>query len=59
MGILNLAHGAIFMIGAYLGWTVAVEYKLNFGLAILVGGIGGGLVGLGSSKDSYAICICR
>ncbi len=47
MGILNLAHGAIYMIGAFLGWTLAVEYKLNFGLAILIGGVGGGLVGLG------------
>ena len=47
MGILNLAHGALFMIGAYLGWTVAVEYNLNFGLAIAAGGIGAGLVGLG------------
>ena len=35
------------MIGAYLGWTVAVGYKLNFGLAILVGGVGSGLLGLG------------
>lgn len=47
MGILNLAHGGIYMVGAYLGWTVAVGYKLNFGLAILVGGVGAGLVGLG------------
>lgn len=47
MGILNLAHGAIYMVGAFLGWTVAVQYKLNFGLAILIGGIGGGLVGFG------------
>ncbi len=35
------------MIGAYLGWTVAAQYNLNFGLAILAGGIGAGLVGLG------------
>jgi branched-chain amino acid transport system permease protein len=47
MGILNLAHGAIFMVGAYLGWTLIVEFKFNFGLAILVGGLGGGLVGFG------------
>lgn len=47
MGILNLAHGAIYMIGAYIGWTVAVKCGLNFGLAILAGGIGSGLVGFG------------
>jgi branched-chain amino acid transport system permease protein len=45
MGILNLAHGAVFMVGAYLGWIVAAEYKWNFGLAILAGALGGALVG--------------
>ena len=45
MGILNLAHGTIYMIGAYLGWTVAVKYGLNFGLAIVAGGLAGGLLG--------------
>ena len=25
MGVLNLAHGALFMIGAYVGWTVLVR----------------------------------
>lgn len=25
MGVLNMAHGALFMIGAYVGWTVAVR----------------------------------
>jgi len=47
MGILNLAHGALFMVGAYLGWMVAVEYHLNYALAIAAGGVGAGLVGLG------------
>ncbi len=46
MGILNLAHGALYMIGGYVGWTVAVEYGLNFGLALVAGGLAGGLVGL-------------
>ena len=46
MGVLNLAHGAIFMIGGYLGYTVAAEYGLNFGLAIVAAAIGAGLVGL-------------
>ena len=34
MGILNLAHGALYMIGAFAGWSVAE----NLGLPILVGG---------------------
>ncbi len=46
MGIVNFAHGAIFMIGAYLGWTLAADYGSHFGLAILAGGIGCGLIGL-------------
>jgi branched-chain amino acid transport system permease protein len=45
MGITNLAHGAIFMIGAYVGWTVAVQFNLNFYLALIVGGVAAGLVG--------------
>jgi branched-chain amino acid transport system permease protein len=46
MGILNLAHGALYMVGAYVGWTVAIKYGLNFGLAFLAAGLAGGLVGL-------------
>lgn len=46
MGILNLTHGALYMIGAYVGWSVAVQYELNFWLAVLAGGVAAGLVGL-------------
>lgn len=46
MGITNLAHGAIYMVGAYVGWTVAVQWKASFGLGLLAGGLSGGLVGL-------------
>ncbi len=46
MGIVNLAHGALYMVGAYVGWTIAVQWKLSFWLAVIVGGIGGALVGL-------------
>ncbi len=46
MGIINLAHGALFMVGAYVGWTVAVRLGLNYGLAVLLGGIVAGLIGL-------------
>ncbi len=46
MGILNLAHGALYMVGAYLGWTIAVDQGLNFWLAVLVAAIAGGLLGL-------------
>jgi len=46
MGILNLSHGALYMIGAYVGWSLAVQYGLNFGLATLAGGAAAGLIGL-------------
>lgn len=46
MGILNVAHGSIFMVGGYVAWTIAVNSKFNFGLAILAGGLVGALIGL-------------
>jgi branched-chain amino acid transport system permease protein len=45
MGILNLAHGVVFMFGAYVGITVA-EATGNFILAILAGVLSSGLLGL-------------
>jgi branched-chain amino acid transport system permease protein len=39
MGILNLAHGALYMVGAYVGWSIAVKAGLNFWLGVLAGGI--------------------
>ena len=46
MGILNLAHGGLFMIGAFIGWTVFVQEGWSFWLAILLGGLAAGVVGL-------------
>lgn len=45
MGIVNLAHGAIFMTGGYVGITVATETG-NFVLGILAGTLAGAIVGL-------------
>jgi branched-chain amino acid transport system permease protein len=45
MGILNLSHGAIFMLGAYFG--LAMMSKLDaFWLGVVVAAIGTGLIGL-------------
>jgi branched-chain amino acid transport system permease protein len=46
MGITNLAHGAVYMVGAYIGWTIFVQMGMNFWLAVLLGGIGAGVLGL-------------
>jgi branched-chain amino acid transport system permease protein len=46
MGITNLAHGALYMLGGYVGWTVAIHYEMNFWLAVFVGGLVSGLIGL-------------
>jgi len=45
MGVLNLAHGALYILGAYFG-LAALDYGVPFVLAALIGGIGVGLVGL-------------
>lgn len=46
MGVTNLAHGALYMLGGYVGWTVAIHLGMNFWLAIFLGGLVSGLVGL-------------
>jgi branched-chain amino acid transport system permease protein len=40
MGILNLAHGALFMLGAYIGWTVTVDAGGSFWLGLMAAGVG-------------------
>ena len=47
MGILNLAHGVLYMLGAYFGLTfVLLGGSGHFLLAILMGAVGAGLMGL-------------
>jgi branched-chain amino acid transport system permease protein len=46
MRILNLAHGALYMVGAYVGWVVAVQAGLGFGLALVAGGLAAAAIGL-------------
>jgi branched-chain amino acid transport system permease protein len=45
MGILNLAHGALFMIGGFIALST-VNAGGNFWLAIMLGSIGAGIFGL-------------
>lgn len=46
MGITNLAHGVLYMVGAYVGWTVAVQAGAGYWLGVLAGGLAAGLLGL-------------
>jgi len=46
LGIINMAHGAIFMFGAYLGVMATSTLGLSLPLAFLVAIIGSGILGL-------------
>ena len=46
MDITNLSHGVLYMIGGYVGWTVAVKLGAPFALGLFAGGLAAGLVGL-------------
>lgn len=45
MGVVNLAHGAVFVVGGYIGITVA-EWTGNFLLGVLTGALSSGIIGL-------------
>ena len=45
LGVLNLAHGAMFMLGGYAGW-VAYTYTGSFVVAVIVGSLFVALVGV-------------
>jgi branched-chain amino acid transport system permease protein len=44
MDVLNFAHGAMFMVGAYLGWQFYTNPSFIFGLLPLIAAVGCGLV---------------
>lgn len=44
--MLNLAHGALYLVGGYLAWTLINWYELPLWPAFVVGVIGAALVGL-------------
>jgi branched-chain amino acid transport system permease protein len=46
MGILNLSHGALYMVGAYVGWTVASHLGYSFWIAALAAGLVSGALGV-------------
>ncbi|HSQ04056.1 MAG TPA: branched-chain amino acid ABC transporter permease [Burkholderiales bacterium] len=46
LGIVNFAHGSLFMVGAYLAYTCYGQWGLPFPVAILLSLLGTGLLGL-------------
>ena len=46
LGVLNLAHSAVFMWGAYLGWFAATQMNLPLPLAGLIAVFGAGILGI-------------
>ena len=46
MGIINLSHGALFMVAGFAGWMLVVQLGYSYWLALLVGAIIAGLIGL-------------
>jgi branched-chain amino acid transport system permease protein len=49
MRVVNLAHGAFYMLGGYIGWSV-VKATGNWPLALLVGGLSIALLGYGFER---------
>ena len=45
MKIVNLAHGAIYMVGAYVG-LAAARFTQSFLIGVLAGGLSAGLLGM-------------
>ena len=45
MGILNLAHGSLYMIGAYIGLTLAQRTGLSWFMALVCAGLAAAIIG--------------
>jgi branched-chain amino acid transport system permease protein len=46
LGIVNFAHGALYMIGAYVAWFCLERFGLNYWLALVVAPLTVGLLGI-------------
>lgn len=45
LGVLNFAHGSLYMLGAYFAYTL-LSIRWNFGIAVILASIGVGVVGV-------------
>ena len=46
LGIVNFAHGALYMVGAYVAWFSLEKFGLNYWLALLISPVVVGLLGV-------------
>lgn len=44
--VLNLAHGALYMIGAFVGWAVAVQWGWGYLAAVAAGAVAAAVIGI-------------
>ena len=44
--VFNFAHGSFYMVGAYFGYQLVAVWELNFWIALVLAGLGAGLVGM-------------
>ena len=44
--VFNFAHGSFYMVGAYFGYQLVTIWEINFWLALVLAGVGAGLVGM-------------
>jgi branched-chain amino acid transport system permease protein len=50
LGIVNFAHGALYMIGAYVAYVALERFGINFWLALVVAPVVVGLLGVAIEK---------
>jgi len=44
--VFNFAHGSFYMVGAYFGYQLVSIWELNFWVALILAGLGAGVVGM-------------
>ncbi len=44
--VFNFAHGSFYMVGAYFGYQLVSIWELNFWVALILAGVGAGVVGM-------------
>jgi branched-chain amino acid transport system permease protein len=44
--VFNFAHGSFYMVGAYFGYQLVAIWELNFWIALVLAGLGAGVVGM-------------